>query len=65
MIPGIQGRPPLTRMYSKYDLVQYNANRKAKDAVCSKLSRPKGYECEEFRFATYEGAGTGDVRFSV
>ncbi|MGG0413633.1 NucA/NucB deoxyribonuclease domain-containing protein [Peribacillus simplex] len=66
LIPGIQGRPPLTRLYSKYDSVQYNANRKAKDAACSKLSKPEGYECDEFPFAsTYEGAGAGDGRFSV
>ncbi|MFJ7931860.1 NucA/NucB deoxyribonuclease domain-containing protein [Peribacillus sp. NPDC096448] len=66
LIPGIQGRPPLTRMYSKYDLVQYNVNRKAKDAACSKLSKPERYECDKFPFAsTYEGAGIGDGRFSV
>ena len=66
LIPGVEGRPPLTRLYSKYDPVQYAANRKAKDAACSKLSKPEGYECDEFPFAsTYEGAGAGDGRFSV
>ncbi|MDQ0861394.1 NucA/NucB deoxyribonuclease domain-containing protein [Bacillus sp. V2I10] len=66
LIPGVEGRPPLTRLYSKYDPAQYAANRKAKDAACSKLSKPEGYECDEFPFAsTYEGAGAGDGRFSV
>ncbi|USK34086.1 hypothetical protein LIT25_01175 [Bacillus sp. F19] len=66
LIPGIEGRPPLTRLYSKYDPAQYAANRKAKDAACAKLSKPEGYECDEFPFAsTYEGAGAGDGRFSV
>lgn len=66
LIPGVEGRPPLTRLYSKYDPVQSAANRKAKDAACSKLSKPEGYECDEFPFAsTYEGAGAGDGRFSV
>ncbi|MFY0760330.1 NucA/NucB deoxyribonuclease domain-containing protein [Metabacillus dongyingensis] len=66
LIPGVEGRPPLTRLYSKYDPAQHAANRKAKDAACSKLSKPEGYECDEFPFAsTYEGAGAGDGRFSV
>ncbi|MGE7903453.1 hypothetical protein ACQKNS_03515 [Peribacillus sp. NPDC094092] len=33
--------------------------------MCSKLSKPEEYECEEFPLAAYEGAGTGDVRFLV
>jgi hypothetical protein len=73
LIPGIKGRPPLTRLYPNYDPAQKRANDNAKDRACRELRNTlpydpseRGYECDEFPFATtYEGAGAGDGRFSV
>lgn len=67
LIPGMEPRDPLTRIYSRYDQEAVNKNRKAKDTACANLTKPgDDYECDEFPFAsTYEGGGKGDGRFSV
>lgn len=68
LVPGIEGRPPLTRLYSKYGPARYAANSRAKDKACAKKNKPgEGYECDEFPFAsTYEGGATGEAgKFSV
>ncbi len=68
LFPGIEGRAPLTRLYSKYDPARYDANRRAKDKACAKIEKPgEGYECDEFPFrSTYEGGATGEAgKFSV
>ncbi|MFE4415882.1 NucA/NucB deoxyribonuclease domain-containing protein [Streptomyces sp. NPDC056821] len=42
------------------------ANEGAKNRACSGLTRPEGYQCDEFPFASVkEGAGVGDGNFSV
>lgn len=67
IVPGLRPKPPLTRLYSKYDPEQYAANTRAKDQACAKLTKPgDDYECDEFPFAsTYEGAASGAGKFSV
>lgn len=67
IVPGLRPKPPLTRLYPRYDSEAHNANIRAKERACSQLTKPgDGYECDEFPFATtYEGAAQGAGKFSV
>ncbi|MEV0593163.1 LamG-like jellyroll fold domain-containing protein [Nonomuraea cavernae] len=59
LVSGVAGRgAPLHRIWEEDDNDHYETNVTEKDKACKLLTRPAGYQCDEYPFASaYEGAG--------